>query len=221
MTTAPDANAQITGAAASPSWRAALVKQFGHPTGLVGRLAGWIMATRPSNRQRNAWTVGLLSLQPGEHVLEVGFGPGLSLAHAAAAVGPSGTVTGIDRSAVMLRQAARRNRRAIADGRMALRIANVEALREGGDRFDAILAVNVVGFWLDRRGTIEILRARLAPGGRLAITVQPRSKGATADTTRRVGAELERDLEAAGFAAVRSERLALDPPAVCVMGTTA
>jgi hypothetical protein len=27
--------------------------------------AGWIMATRPSNRARNLWTVGLLQLQAG------------------------------------------------------------------------------------------------------------------------------------------------------------
>jgi hypothetical protein len=49
-----------------------LIKQFGRPSGFVGRLAGWSMARRPSNRQRNQWTVDLLRLTPGDRVLEIG-----------------------------------------------------------------------------------------------------------------------------------------------------
>jgi hypothetical protein len=52
-------------------------RQFRRPTGLLGRLAGWIMANRPSNIERNRWTVDLLNVQPSDHVLEIGFGPGL------------------------------------------------------------------------------------------------------------------------------------------------
>ena len=33
--------------------------QFGRPTGLGGRMAGWVMAHRSSNRRRNAWAVSL------------------------------------------------------------------------------------------------------------------------------------------------------------------
>jgi hypothetical protein len=47
-----------------------LVDQFGHPCGLPGRLAGWEMALRPSNRKRNAWAVSLLDVQPSDRVLE-------------------------------------------------------------------------------------------------------------------------------------------------------
>ena len=47
------------------SLRTGLVSQFGHPRGIAGRLAGWVMAHRPSNRRRHAWTVDLLDLQPG------------------------------------------------------------------------------------------------------------------------------------------------------------
>ena len=50
-------------------------RQFRRPTGLLGRLAGWIMANRPSNIERNRWTVDLLRVQPADHVLEIGFGP--------------------------------------------------------------------------------------------------------------------------------------------------
>jgi len=38
--------------------------QFRRPSGFLGRLAGWIMANRPSNIERNRWTVDLLGASP-------------------------------------------------------------------------------------------------------------------------------------------------------------
>ena len=56
-----------------------LIAQFGRPTGFWGNLAGMIMAYRPSNRQRNDWTIALLDIQPQDRVLEIGFGPGVAI----------------------------------------------------------------------------------------------------------------------------------------------
>lgn len=39
------------------------IEQFGNPHGLVGRLAGRIMASRSSNIERNRWAVDLLDLE--------------------------------------------------------------------------------------------------------------------------------------------------------------
>jgi ubiquinone/menaquinone biosynthesis C-methylase UbiE len=66
-----------------------------------------MFAHRPSNRQRNRWVVSLLGVQPTDQVLEIGFGPGVAVAALARA--GAGHVYGIDHSAVMLRQASRRN----------------------------------------------------------------------------------------------------------------
>ena len=77
--------------------------------GFWGHVAGWIMACRPSNRQRNARTVDLLNPQLGQSVLEIGVGPGLALQRAAARVGDQEFVAGIDASGLMLAEAARRN----------------------------------------------------------------------------------------------------------------
>ncbi|HEX9401806.1 MAG TPA: hypothetical protein VF912_16975 [Anaeromyxobacter sp.] len=63
--------------------RSALVRQFGKPSGLLGTIAGLIMRARPSNRERNVRTLVLLDIRPEDHVLEVGFGPGLAVALAA------------------------------------------------------------------------------------------------------------------------------------------
>jgi hypothetical protein len=58
----------------------AIVGQFGHPRGVAGQVAGWVMAHRASNRQRNRWVVAQLDVQPADWVLEISFGPGLAVA---------------------------------------------------------------------------------------------------------------------------------------------
>lgn len=198
--------------------RALVVGQFAHPRGGWGRLAGWVMARRESNRRRNRWTIERLDLRAGERVLEVGFGPGLALEHAVAAVGRTGRVWGIDRSDVMLAQATARNTSAVAAGVLDLRVASVESLPDFGVAFDAIYAVNSVGFWPDPVERLRALRALLVPAGRLALTVQPRSKGATAETSTRTAVQLEGWLRDAGFTQVTTHALPLSPPAVCVIG---
>src|SRR5215207_10369885 len=99
----------------------AVVTQFGRPHGFAGRLAGWEMALRPSNRKRNRWAVALLEVQPHDCVLEVGFGPGLAIRELVRRA-TDGLVMGIDHSEVMVRQAAVRNRAAVEQGRVELRL---------------------------------------------------------------------------------------------------
>src|SRR5262245_33058775 len=126
-------------------WRGiqnAAIRQFGNPRGLAGRVAGWVMANRSSNRQRNSWVVSQLDVQPGERVLEVGFGPGLAVAELSCRVGDSGHVFGIDHSSVMVRQATRHNAAAVRAGRVTLSQASVDQLPPAlGGPFDAMLAV--------------------------------------------------------------------------------
>lgn len=197
---------------------AAIVGQFGHPRGTAGRVAGWVMAHRPSNRQRNRWVVSLLDVQPTDRVLEIGFGPGLAIDELSRRVGDSGHVYGIDHSNVMLRQATRRNASAIAAGRVTLSRASVDQVPPSlGGPFDAILAVNALGFWPAPTKTLDELRRRLRPGGRIAIASQPRCPGATASTSRTAAREIEALLQAAGYTKTRTETLDLDPPVVCIL----
>jgi hypothetical protein len=74
-----------------------IVAQFGHPSGLIGHLVGRLMARK--NRERIAWAVDLLAVQPTDQVLEVGFGPGVAIEQVAK-LAPAGFVAGIDHSAV-------------------------------------------------------------------------------------------------------------------------
>jgi len=193
-----------------------VVGQGHHPRGAAGRVTGWVFAHRPSNRLRNRWAVSLLGVQPADQVLEIGFGPGIAIAELARA--GAGHVYGVDHSGVMLRQASRRNAAAIRAGRVTLINAPVDQLPAALDGpFGAILAVNSLGFWPAPAERLAELSRRLAPGGRIAIVSQPRCHGATAGTSRRAGDEIGNLLRSAGFTQVRTETLALSPPAVCVI----
>jgi uncharacterized membrane protein YdjX (TVP38/TMEM64 family)/SAM-dependent methyltransferase len=199
---------------------AAIISQFGHPRGAIGHVAGWVMAHRPSNRQRNRWVASRLDVQPTDRVLEIGFGPGLAIAELSRRIGPSGHVYGIDRSDVMLRQATRRNADAIRAGRVTLTLGTVEQLPPALDGpFDAIFAVNSLGHWTAPAERLDELRRRLRSGGRIAIASQPRCPGATRSTSLDAAGEITDSLQAAGFTQMRTEILDLDPPVVCVLAT--
>ena len=196
----------------------ALVRQFGKPSGLLGVLAGLIMRVRPSNRVRNLRTLDLLDLRPEDRILEVGFGPGLAVARAAERA-VAGRVVGVDHSELMLRQARRRNAKAIADGRVELRLGTADALPRFEERFDKVLAVNVFMFWTDPVSVLGGLRQVMNPGGVIALTLQPRRRGATEVDTRAAAERMTASLHAAGFGDVRTEILEMAPvAAACVLG---
>ncbi|MBN6037235.1 class I SAM-dependent methyltransferase [Amycolatopsis sp. 195334CR] len=186
--------------------------QFHRPTGPTGHLVGWIMGRRSSNVVRNRWAVRLLDIQPTEHVLELGCGPGVAVAAMAAR---ASRVVGVDHSPVMIRQARRRNRAAVRTGRVRLITASIENLPTGDGPFDAALAVNTVGMWPDPTARLREIARLLKPGGRIALVSQPRHPGATA---AEAAEELAGLLTRAGFAHLRTEMLDLDPPVACVLG---
>jgi SAM-dependent methyltransferase len=196
-----------------------VIGQGHHPRGAAGRVTGWVFAHRPSNRQRNRWVVSLLGVQPADRVLEIGFGPGVAVAELVRA--GAGHVYGADHSGVMLRQASRRNAVAIRAGRVTLVSAPADQLPAVLDGpFDAILAVNSLGFWPAPAERLTELRRRLAPGGRIAIASQPRCPGATAGTARSAAGEVENLLRGAGFTQLSTEILPLSPPVACVLAAS-
>ncbi len=195
-----------------------LVRQFHSPHGMAGRVAGWVMAHRVSNRQRNLWVVSLLDVQPTDRVLEIGFGPGLAIAELSRRA-TQGHIYGIDHSVVMVGQASRRNAAAIRDQRVTLLHTSVDQLPAFDEPLDAIVAVNSLGFWPNPTEQLRELRGLLRPGGRIALASQPRCVGATADTTARAGQELRDLLTQAGFTQPRLETLDLAPPVACVLAT--
>jgi SAM-dependent methyltransferase len=169
--------------------------QFGHPRGLIGSLVGRIMAIE--NRTRNTWALTLLDVQPGDRVLELGFGPGMAIERLACTTAAS-AIAGIDHSATMVRQARRRNAAAIATGRIDLQLGSFDTLPFPEGSFDRVLAVNALHFTSDLASGLSSVHRVLQPGGRLVIVIQPVwLKGE--DAVRQLGEELVAQVTAAGF----------------------
>lgn len=196
----------------------AVFSQFHHPRGLLGKFVGFIMANRTSNVERNQWTVDLLDIKPGDQVLEIGFGPGLSIGSIAKKLSNGGKVVGIDHSEVMLEQATHRNHQWIVQGLVELKNLKVEEGHLLSGHFNKIFAVNCFMFWDDPVDILKKLFDKMTPNGLIAITHQPRNRGATDDDAILASKKISENLRTAGFDQVRVEVLKLKPFAVCVLG---
>ena len=130
-----------------------------------------------------------------------------------------GKVVGVDHSGEMVRQATRRNRDAVDRGLVELHQMDANGLRALEPGFDKVLVVNSLGFWPQPADRLVDLRSIMSEGGVIAIVSQPRCPGATNVHTERAEQEIRQQLHQAGFSDLRSERLELDPPVVCVLAT--
>ena len=184
--------------------------QFGRPRGLLGALAGTIMARRPSNRARSEWAVSLLAIEPTDQVLEIGSGPGIALALASEGA-PLGRVVGIDHSDLMCRWARERNAEAVRAGKVEVRCAGLEALDDFPAAFDKAFSVNVAQFWEDPAGALKLLASALKPGGLLVTVHQPRHAGETTADALAFAERFTREKRLAGFTDIDVQRLPLKP----------
>ncbi|MCL5097819.1 MAG: class I SAM-dependent methyltransferase, partial [Candidatus Omnitrophica bacterium] len=115
--------------------------------------------------------LSLLKARPGEKVLEAGFGTGHCLAALAQAVGPSGTVFGLDLSDQMVRMARENLAQAGLLGRCRLRCGDATRLPYTAGSMDAVF----MSFTLELFDTPEIPRVLgecgrvLRSGGRIVV----------------------------------------------------
>ena len=114
-------------------------------------------------------TVERLALAPGMHVLDVCCGSGASALPAAQAVGPGGSVTGVDLAANLL-ALARAKAASLGLRHATFREGDMLDLKLGGERFDAVVCVFGVFFVPDMASAVRSLWSAVRPGGRLAIT---------------------------------------------------
>ena len=177
------------------------------------------MAKRESNIERNKWVVGLLALKDTDHVLEVGYGPGLAIGFVAKQLS-NGKITGIDHSKVMFKQASQRNREDIATGKVKLLTGPVNSLTNTSQKFDRIFSSNVVQFWEHPIEVFTKLRGLLKDDGVIATQLMPRTKASTAKGAEQAGENIAQWLHQAGFTNIRIERKQLKKyGAVCVLAS--
>jgi SAM-dependent methyltransferase len=199
------------------SLQAVLVNQFHHPKGLLGYVAGRIMARRESNLARNRWSVDLLELEPDDRVLELGPGPGVTLGLILRHL-TEGVVVGLDHSSAMLSQCRKTNPAALREQRLALIQGSFTQLPKLPGPFDKVLAVNSLQFDALSGAALAQICEQLKPGGTFAITFQPRGRKPSDEKALAFAdkvADLMRDV---GLTQIRMEKLPMQPVcAICVL----
>lgn len=182
--------------------------QWGRPRGIAGWLVCRIMAAK--NRGMNRAAVARLAPRPGERVLEIGGGAGVTTAALVDHVGADGFVAALDHSETAVRLARKRNRAAVATGRADIRCAGVSQMPFADARFDGVIAVNNFHFWPRPESDMREVWRVLRPGGRVVIGIRGAARPLRFEFA---GAELGRGraekacnaMAAAGFADIRIE----------------
>jgi SAM-dependent methyltransferase len=135
-----------------------------------------------SEDDRHAWAAGVLAVRPGDRVLEVGCGHGVTASRVCRALDGAGRYVGVDRSPKMIAAASRRNAEHVAAGRAMFVTSTFDALQNGdappalspstGEAepgFTTLYAFHVADFWRRPAPTLSIARSLLATGGTLAL----------------------------------------------------
>lgn len=111
-------------------------------------------------------TTAALDLAPGDRVVELGVGTGANLPVLRAAVGPGGTIVGIDVAAGALEHA---RIRVSDDAAESFQFVRGDVTAPPFCRADAVLATFVAGLLDDPVDAVESWLDALAPGGRIAL----------------------------------------------------
>jgi ubiquinone/menaquinone biosynthesis C-methylase UbiE len=143
-------------------------RQHVHPHGIVGHVVGERMVRQ--HAIETAWTLQLLDIKPRDHVLEIGFGAGKALAHAARKA-IHGHAAGVDVSRTMLAHARRRNLGALRSGRMTLLQGNVDHLPFSSEQFDKVFTIHTYYFWTAPTAIAAQLLRILKPQGMFVATL--------------------------------------------------
>jgi SAM-dependent methyltransferase len=109
-----------------------------------------------------------LGLEPGQDVLDIGSGPGFLACEMAEAVGPGGSVRGIDSSDAML-SVARHRRPATGSAPVEFGPGQATELPFPDGAFDVVTSTQVYEYVHDIPAALAEARRVLRPGGRLLV----------------------------------------------------
>ena len=178
----------------------ALAKQLRKPSGFLGNLVGKMMEFRTRGFYKEI--IAKLSPRQGEHILEIGYGPGLGIYRIASSY-PDCRISGIDFSELMYNKAYKRNEKYIEKGTVHLKLGDVLTLEPGDDKFDKIFCVNVIYFWNDLNMAFTRIFNMLGKNGEFLIYMDHKDTlekaKFLADFCKYPVEEVESQLKNAGF----------------------
>src|SRR6476619_1672264 len=121
-----------------------------------------VVQTVPS---RIRWAVEVMDVQPNDHVLEIGCGPGAA-AELICQKLETGKLFALDRSESGVDRTKRRCAQHVESGRLTVRQIDLATLRVPVKRLNKVFAFNVNLFWVrDCTEEVALLHERVLPGG--------------------------------------------------------
>lgn len=119
---------------------------------------------------RIRWAVDLMDVQPTDHVLEIGCGPGAGAELICARLAGKGKMMAIDRAESGVDRTRRRNHQHVEAGRLTVRQIDLATLRVPVKRLTKVFAFNVNLFWVrECRAEVALLHERIVPGGAIFL----------------------------------------------------
>jgi arsenite methyltransferase len=146
-----------------------LIDQLSRPKGKFAPITGLLL--NGINARTILAGISALDLRPGQRVVEVGFGGGLSIPLLLRAVTERGHVFALETSDEMLARARRRFIVSRLQGRLRVEKAYVESLPLGDANYDAVMSLNTIAFWTDVEAGMRELARVLMPNGRLVLGI--------------------------------------------------
>jgi ubiquinone/menaquinone biosynthesis C-methylase UbiE len=192
-----------------------LYDSFRQPGGCKGKIADWLMPRK--SRQLSDWTIEQLNIQPYQHLLEVGYGPGNTLQSVARQL-KVGFLAGIDHSLDMYQQAYRKNKIFIEQQLLHLHLGSLSELSYPPHYFHTIYGSNACFSWKDPQAEFIRLSSLLKNNGKLVMVFQPFS-ARQKDALHSIVEQTKEDYIAAGLTNVRTENRHIYPvTSIAVIG---
>lgn len=129
----------------------------------------WLVTHHRSKLTERAKMIQDLHLQRGSRVVDAGCGPGLWTPLLAQAIGPHGSIIGVDLSAEALVTARQRSQGTRYEHQVSYRQSSMEHLPVPYGSLDTIFSANVSQYLPEPRETFAAMGRYLRPGGRLVI----------------------------------------------------
>lgn len=136
-------------------------KQFSSPVGIGGKVISFVMNRQ--NRPLYDESIRLLASTDDDSILDIGCGNGfvMSLLTKESRC----TLTGIDPSESIIKDAHRRYGRHIKEGRMCFQCKGTDTMSFADNSFSKAYTINTVYFWDNLNNTLSSIRKVLKPNG--------------------------------------------------------
>jgi trans-aconitate methyltransferase len=140
---------------------------------------------------RIRWAVDVMDVQPNDHVLEIGCGPGAA-AELICQQLETGKLFAIDRSESGVDRTKRRCAQYVEAGRLTVRQIDLATLRVPVKRLNKVFAFNVNLFWVrDCTEEVALLHERVVPGGAVYLFYEANQRELVPNMVKKGSAALQ------------------------------